>query len=51
MKEEQARDRIIEATIELINENAGDINKITARLIAYHAGISSQANVFFKMYC
>lgn len=40
MKEEQARDRIIEATIELINENAGDINKVTARLIAYHAGIS-----------
>lgn len=40
MKEEQARDRIIEATIELINKNDGDINKVTARLIAYHAGIS-----------
>lgn len=40
MKEEQVRDRIIETTIELINKNAGDINKVTARLIAHHAGIS-----------
>lgn len=40
MKEEQTRDRIIEATIELINEHSGDINKVTTRLIAYRADIS-----------